>query len=342
MPSPAPRSPLELLRTMLARVETSGLARLSPPELRALPQLYRRGASEIARLETSAHDPAALAAARDLVARAHTVLHRDASKPARALPARVLGFLFAESPAAIRAEWKLFATAFALVYGLALIAYVAVASDLELAYALLAPEMVTAEIRQLEATAAGEPFRGNFTFGLGESPLTSGWIMTHNMGVGILFFASGLLPPLFLLLLASNGLMLGTYTAVAGHWDQAGAISSILWCHGVIEIQAIVLAGTAGLVLVRAWVAPGPWTRRHAMRLESARAWRLIAPVFPLLFVAGLIEGFVSPHAPLAVRLATAVGTGVALVLWVALGGRGARAAEPASGTRSAAGAQNA
>ncbi|MEM7287700.1 MAG: DUF2520 domain-containing protein, partial [Actinomycetota bacterium] len=33
-------------------------------------------------------------------------------------------------------------------------------------------------------------------------------------------------------------------------------------------------------------------------------AWRLLAPVFPMLFVAGMIEAFVSPHAPLEVRLA--------------------------------------
>ena len=66
---------------------------------------------------------------------------------------------------------------------------------------------------------------------------------------------------------------------------------------------------------------PGAWSRRHALRRESRVAWRLFAPVFPLLFCAGLIEGFVSPHAPAAVRIATAVGTGVLLVAWALLGG---------------------
>jgi uncharacterized membrane protein SpoIIM required for sporulation len=188
--------------------------------------------------------------------------------------------------------------------------------------------MVSQEIAQLEATAEGEPFRGNFTFGIGQSPTTAGWIMAHNMSVGVMFFGAGLVPPVFLLLPSVNGLMLGTYTAVAAHWGQAGAISSILWCHGVIEIQAIVLAGAGGLVLVRAWVAPGPWTRGHAMAIESRRAWKLLAPVFPLLFVAGTIEGFVSPHAPIGVRVATAVVTGLGMVAWVVLGGR-TRGARP-------------
>jgi uncharacterized membrane protein SpoIIM required for sporulation len=209
-----------------------------------------------------------------------------------------------------------------VVYGLALISFFAVQNDLELAYALLHPSAVAEEIRQLQATAQGEAFRGNFTFGLNASPLTSGFIMTHNMWVAILFFASGLVAPLLLILLSINGLMLGTYTGVAAHWDQAWSISSILWCHGVLEMQALILAGAAGLVLVRAWIAPGPWSRKYAMSLESARAWRLVAPVFPMLFLAGMIEGWVSPHAPTSVRIAVAIASAVAIVVWIAFGGR--------------------
>ena len=182
--------------------------------------------------------------------------------------------------------------------------------------------MVEEEIQQLETLAGGERFRGNFTFGLGESPLTAGWIMLHNIGIGILFFASALVPPFYLYLLATNGLMLGAYTGVAGHWGRAGEISSILWTHGVLEIQALILVGTAGLVLVRAWVRPGPFSRRHALVLESRRAILLFAPVFPLLVVAGLIEGFVSPHAPLPVRVAVAIASGFLLLSWALLGGR--------------------
>jgi len=80
-------------------------------------------------------------------------------------------------------------------------------------------------------------------------------------------------------------------------------------------------------VLARAWLRPGPWSRGHAMALESRRAWALVAPAIPFLFVAGLIEGYVSPHAPLPARLATAALTGLVLAAW-ALGGRAAPAAE--------------
>jgi len=315
---------LDRLANLVKRVENFGSGGMSERDLVELPRLYRFAASEIARRETAGGGAAGASVERTraLVARAHAVLHRGLEREKRSLFARAFEFLGREVPRGIRAEWKVIAASFALVYGLAIVSFFVVRHDLDYAWSLMSSEAVSQEIAQLEATAEGEPFRGNFTFGIGQSPTTAGWIMAHNMSVGVIFFGAGLVPPIFLLFLAVNGLMLGTYTAVAAHWGQAGAISSILWCHGVLEIQAIVLAGAGGLVLVRAWIAPGPWSRGHAMALESRRAWKLLAPVFPMLFLAGMIEGFVSPHAPFGVRVAVAVGTGAAMVAWIVLGGR--------------------
>jgi len=237
---------------------------------------------------------------------------------------RAVHFLLAETPRVMRSEWRLLTFSLVLVYGLAVYAFLAVDTDIENAYRLMDVRTVQSEISQLEDLAEGESFRGNFTFGIGDSPTTAGWIMAHNMSIGGLFFAAGLVPPMFVYLVASNGLMLGVYTGVAHEYGQAGSISAILWCHGVTEIQALVLAGCAGLVLFRGLLRPGPFTRAEAMAREGHRAWFLIAPVFPMLFVAGIIEGFISPHASLAIRLAIAIGTGLLLLVWVLLGGRGA------------------
>jgi uncharacterized membrane protein SpoIIM required for sporulation len=334
-PARAPREP----RADLARLEYLLARAQRPPREEALElaRLQRRASTLVARLESRGEDPELAARARDLVARAHAFLERP-GLPARGRPLALVWELFLErAPRTIRGEWRLLLASFALLYGLAGVAWLAVASDLDLAYSLLPQSVVENELRQLAATAQSEPFRGNFQFGLGASPILSGYVMLHNMGVGILFFASALVPPLYFYLLAQNGLMLGAYTAVAGHWGQASAISSILWCHGVIEIQALVLAGTAGLVLVRAWIRPGARSRSHALVAESGRALLLLAPVFPMLFAAGLIEGFVSPHAPLAARLAVAIASGALLLAWGLLGGRG-RASPGDSGRRAAPG----
>ncbi len=290
--------------------------------LTELPRLYRFASTLLARLEASGEHPRLLRETRELLADAHALLYRDRRHAERSWPERAARFLFEECPRTIREEWRLLALSFCLLYGLAAISFFAVRADLDLAPSLLSPAVVEQEIEQLEATADGEPYRGNFTFGLSESPTTAGWIMLHNMGVGVLFFTCALIPPLYLYLLSTNALMLGTYTAVAGHWGQAGAISSLLWCHGTLEIQAILLAGTAGLLLTRAMVRPGPRTRRYALAKESARSLRVLVPVFPMLFFAGIIEAFVTPHTSFEVRMGCALVTGGLLLAWGLLGGR--------------------
>jgi uncharacterized membrane protein SpoIIM required for sporulation len=295
----------------------------SDEELLAFPRLYRRACTELAALEEEGRAPRRAAELAALVGRAHALLHRMDSSDGEPVALRLWRLFSRDAPRAVRAEWRLVVLTLVLVYGLAAGAWFAVARDLDLAYSLLAPEMVAEELEQLAALEDGQPFRGNFTFGLGESPVTASWIMLHNIGIGILFFASALVPPFYLYLISTNGLMLGTYTAVAGHHGQAGAISSILWTHGVLEIQALILAGTAGLVLVRAFLRPGARTRALALTLESRRALCVFAPVFPLLVCAGLIEGFVSPHAPGPVRLAVAIASGIALIAWAGFAGRG-------------------
>lgn len=320
---PAAATALERLERLCA--SPGGIARWSAEELHLFPRLYRRACTELAALEEEGTDPRRAGELAALVGRAHALLHRMESPGGEAALPRLLRLFAVDAPRALRAEWRLFVLSLVLVYGLAAGAWFAVARDLDLAYSLLAPEAVEQELEQLAALEEGQPFRGNFTFGLGESPVTASWIMLHNIGIGILFFASALVPPFYLYLLSTNGLMLGTYTAVAGHHGQAGAISSILWTHGVLEIQALVLAGTAGLVFVRAFVRPGARTRAHALTLESQRALELFAPVFPMLVCAGIIEGFVSPHAPPGVRLAVALASGLALVAWGGLCGRSSR-----------------
>ena len=323
-PAPAPRREPDLARLqgLVRRLEGRAPRELSDQELAELPRLYRRAATRLAQLRTSGHDPRSERAAAELVHAAHAALHRDLRGARVPWWRRAAGLLLVRSPRAIRAEWRLLLLQLGLFYGLALLAYGLVARDLETAFSLMSPEVVAGEVQQLRATEEGAPFRGNFTFGMDLAAPISGWILAHNISVSLLFFGSALVPPVYLVLLTSNALMVGTYTAVAGHWGQAGAISSLLWCHGMIELQMIVLAGAAGLVLVRAWIAPGPWSRSRALEQAGTRAWELLAPIFPGLFVSGLIEGYVTPAASTPVRAAFAVGSAVLLAAWVGLCGR--------------------
>ena len=319
---PRESSSAELLEELRSTVQTArreGLRSLTTHQLERLPDLYRFAASLLARLQASSHDAELLSRARELVAQAHPLLHARRGVTPWTLVRQTLQLLLVHSPRAIRAEWKLLAASFALFYAISLLTFAAVQRDLGLAFSLFNPEAVRQEIEQLRATKPGQPFRGNFTFGSSESHGTAGAIIGNNVSVAVLFFAAGLVPPLYAFILATNALMLGTYTAVAAHWNQALAISSILWCHGAIEIQMIILSGAAGLVLARALIAPGPWSRSFALRAAGRRAWHLLAPVPFWLFISGLIEGYVSPHAPRWIRVAVGAASLAVLLAWVLL-----------------------
>ena len=163
----------EQLERLVTRAQY-GVGRLTEKELLDLSQLYRATSTEIARLEASDHDPRALARLRVVLARAHRVLYRPGADIAGGAAARAVRFLLVDSPAAIWAERKLLGAMLALFYGLCLMAYAGVTHDIELAYALQSAPAVDAEIAQLRDTAPGKPFRGNFTFGIGDSSMFSG------------------------------------------------------------------------------------------------------------------------------------------------------------------------
>jgi len=65
--------------------------------------------------------------------------------------------------------------------------------------------------------------------------------------------------------------------------------------HGVLELPAIFIAGGAGLMIAHGLLFPGVLTRRDSLAQSGATAVRLLLGVIPMLVVAGVIEGFLSP-----------------------------------------------
>jgi uncharacterized membrane protein SpoIIM required for sporulation len=92
--------------------------------------------------------------------------------------------------------------------------------------------------------------------------------------------------------------------------------------HGAIELSVIFIAGGAGLQLGWSVLRPGLLTRRAALTVAARRAIVLLMGCVPLLVIAGLIEGFVSPSdLPLWVKLGVSAITGSALYAYLLLAG---------------------
>jgi uncharacterized membrane protein SpoIIM required for sporulation len=126
----------------------------------------------------------------------------------------------------------------------------------------------------------------------------STFLMTHNIRVSIFTLALGMTWGIgTLLMLFSNGIMLG---AVAVDFVRAGQAKFLLgWLlpHGVIEIPAILIAGQAGLMLALAILGRGQrLPLRTRLRAVSHDLVTLIFGVGLLLVWAGFVEAFLSQY----------------------------------------------
>ena len=71
-------------------------------------------------------------------------------------------------------------------------------------------------------------------------------------------------------------------------------------------------------------IAPGDLTRGQALKKKGIEAARIVIGCACFLVVAGTIEGFLSPSdLPPAVKIATGIGTGIAMYSYLLLAGRG-------------------
>lgn len=127
-------------------------------------------------------------------------------------------------------------------------------------------------------------------------PLASSVIMTNNISVSFLAFSLGMTFGIgTTYILAFNGLMLGTLAGLCHINGLDVPFWSFVLVHGVIELAAIFIAGGAGLILASALILPGDLPRKDALVKRGREAIRLVLGCVPLLVVAGIVEGFLSP-----------------------------------------------
>jgi uncharacterized membrane protein SpoIIM required for sporulation len=145
--------------------------------------------------------------------------------------------------------------------------------------------------------------------------LASSKILTNNLSVSFAAFAMGITAGIGTAwMMLFNGLLMGVVAAACFRAGMGVALWSFVAPHGSLELPAIFIAGGAGLVLGSALVAPGTLPRRDALRLHGATAVRLLLGVIPLLVIAGIIEGFVSP-VPIGAAVKFAIGASLVVLL---------------------------
>ncbi len=276
------------LEELTARVSRLRLNSLSGEEVREFGQLYRRTAADLAIAREEVSDQRLVNYLNYLVGRAHGAIYRSESSGFGVF----VTFFRYEFPAVFRKTFRYTLTAFTVFMLSALFAYAACLFDEGFA------DRVEKGRRNKIAS------HDNWTEDANSAnPLAATSIQSNNITVTFLAFAGGVLAGVGTLwILFTNGLLLGMVFELCIHyrfWD----IPIFIAAHGAIELTAIFIAGGAGLLIGKALLMPGDLRRIDALVENGRLAIKLILGCIPMLLIAGLIEGFISPaHIPAAFK----------------------------------------
>jgi len=303
-----------LMLTQLLNRGERQISRLTTEEILTVGRLYRAAASDLAIAQRDFPRHPVTTYLNQLVARTHALLYRD-------------------QPMAVRKLWQFITTGFPRLYrqtfaytltAMLMLIIPALAAGLGTAWKPDASSwMLPGEVQRLKHFIEQRELWMDIS--VEERPYASSFIMQNNIQVAMLAFGSGVTAGIFTTwVMIENGLILGGLTGLTVHYGVGFELWTFVIGHGVIELSVICMSGGAGLMLGWALIRPGLLRRRDALILAARKAVRLLMGGIPLLVVAGLIEGFISPAENIAVwfKWAVGLGSGVGLYAYLFLAGR--------------------
>jgi uncharacterized membrane protein SpoIIM required for sporulation len=299
------------LEHLLGRLDRSSLRRLHREEVRELGRIYRRTASDLAIARAESRDPRLVNYLNSLVIRAHGRIYRADAEGGR----RLREFFTKTFPQTFRRTWRYTALAFAVFLVFGVVGYLGTWYDPEFSELIGVPPAKRFEI------VAGQRWWQDLN---SANQIGSSVIMTNNIQVMFYAFAFGALLGLgTLYVMAMNGALNAAVLALVYRAGYGHELVSFMVGHGVIELTCIFLAGGAGLLIGSAILLPGDLSRGDALKTRGLEAIRLIAGCVPLLIIAGIIEGFISPT-PInpAIKFGIGITTGLALYSYLIFAGR--------------------
>ena len=300
---------LEHLLEMLRGNSLRGLSRI---EVREFGELYRRAAADLAIARSETRDAKLINYLNSLVIRAHGKIYRAESEGV----GLVWQFFSHDLPNAFRANWVYMAIAFAAFSGFAIFGFIATWIDTDFTHFVMLSG-ITEQIK------SGD----HWWLSLNDAnQVGASSILTNNIMVTFRVFAMGAFFGIGAFYdLAFEGARLGSVFAACYKLNPpfGNELASFVVGHGVIELSTIMFCAGAGMMIGYAIIDPGDLTRSQALKKKGIEAARIVVGCACLLVIAGIIEGFLSPSdLPAVVKIATGIGTGIAMYSYFFFAGR--------------------
>ena len=293
--------------------QLAGQRRLTGAEADELLDLYQRVSTHLSVVRSASPDPSVVAHLSSVIARARLAAagRRTASRRG------VLRFFTSTFPAALyRLRWWWVTTALVNVAVAFLVGW----------YAYLHPQVWTSVMTPAQVESfVGTDFEQYYSE-YAHLDFT-GLVWTNNAWVSAQVIAFGILGLPVLYVLATNVVNVGIAGALMAYHDRTGLFFGLILPHGLLELTAVFVAGAVGLRIFWSWVSPGPLPRGRSLGREVRSAVAVVLGLVVVLFVSGVIEGFVTPSGlPTWARVGIGVVAETLFVLYVFVVGRAAAA----------------
>jgi uncharacterized membrane protein SpoIIM required for sporulation len=270
------------LSSLLSQSDASGLGQLSRAELQEMALLYRQVAADLSVLRRDSTARTYTLHVNQLLARAHHIIY--SGRKTNLLT--VFRFLKDEYPAVFQRQIGYVAASVLVSVAFGLLGAVLTSARPEFMRNFVGPEMIATMERHEMWTHSI----------VSVAPMETSAIMTNNLTVSFITFASGIVFGLGTFwYLFVNGMMLGVIGAACHHYDMSLALWSFVAPHGSLELPSILIAGAAGFRLGHAMLFPGALCWKESVARGGIEATRLVSGIIPLLVIAGCLEGFFSP-----------------------------------------------
>lgn len=292
---------------------------LTGAEADELVTLYQRVTTHLSLLRSSAPDPALTGRLTSLVARARSAV-TGARKASWRDAARFFTTAFPAAVYRLRHWWvptAILSTSIAALLGWW------IATHPEVQAAIGAPQ----DLREM--TRPGGQYETYYSSHPAASFAAQVW--TNNAQAVALCLVLGAfagLPVLWVLF--TNMLNLGVGIGLMASAGRLDTFLGLILPHGLLELTAVFVAAGIGLRLGWTLIDPGPRTRRTALAEEGRSALGVAIGLAAVLFIAGALEGFITPSGlPTWARIGIGIAAELAFLLYVyVLGGRAVRAGE--------------